>query len=905
MAAATPPPQPPAAGGAAAEARADGRVGASEVRHFWASLGAHELGWLRPHVDSLTSQALAQTRNRISTVDQSNPIWLEAPLKRLRMQMKPLGATAGPTVAGTRPSKKEQLDEERRTYEQIARTLVTWDAGRVRDPEQFVVTLQQVLHHSAQVQPSDTVGGVSLLLHTLARLQIHNPDGLLSCWALVLYEFEELSDQLRPLLELHAQMQDSPHFRRILKIALIFLQELFPRGAVEGFNLYLLGEIQGPFLRDFMAKVAQYDPSGELSQYVALTLRPLAEKALGLVEAGADVEILEELRRRVWLCEQLAASPRTTAPVAAALRGFIQATKDRLEQLRKLDFASLAEFLGFAQESRSLAPRPGAGGIPPPPPMPGHVPGQAPLPPPAGPIPPPPPVPPPSAGQLATLGHLARSSHQPRLFPQKAFVPRRFFRAFCAFCNNMEFYRRNHKRPEYRGYFQPFRVLNYVVDTAPQRSVWSDIKESHLTQLEGDLRDVLQRIRGAAELPTDESRMMALVYMVKDMDTTPFCGEPEEDSVARLRWLIDSAYLLYRHTYRQSAEGDRPRLVQMLCSSFTRAGIDPERRLRVWETILTFHRKREQREAVTAQAQQRLRACMSDRRVLQMLACVVMHARAVDGLEKPAAAAGASSDAESALESCEGVLRRFPLLRLMIDNLFKNYEGVVILESLKQHLPVLVDTRNRLRACVDGLSKEVETLRDELQTASCKRLRRAQHSHRVHLQHAVQRGKESDAEPVRFAVGGRDFALPAAAVPAGSLLGGLIDTDLGVARDPEGRIAVEAVDPEAFSHVARWLTCGALPSGLSSGDWNALKVACDFLGVDSLSRVLVDHDHVYYDKVSCFLSAQGAEATAAPPLDEVADHTLDLLVSLFRRLVNIYDHIDTRTITDMFHQGAL
>eukprot|EP01065_Artemidia_motanka_P047225 TRINITY_DN733_c1_g1_i1.p1 TRINITY_DN733_c1_g1~~TRINITY_DN733_c1_g1_i1.p1 ORF type:complete len:911 (+),score=309.59 TRINITY_DN733_c1_g1_i1:64-2733(+) len=860
-----------------------GPIAAGEISEFWGSLGKHELPWLRHHVDQITADAVQQRRNWISKVGADNPIWLEAPLKRLRMQMR---CAAAPPADGV---KLTPLEDEKLAYDAMAETLLDWDSSRVRDPEQFVVTMQQVLQASSQVQASSEIGGLSLLLHTLQQHNVNNPEMLLTCWGFVMFEFNEFMQQLKPLVDMMKEIT-SPNFVRLLKVVLIFIQEAFPKSPVEGFNLYLLGEVKGPFVRDLVKKITQYDTSGELLAYAGSRLAALTEKCLGLVEfdhMAEDISILRNIQSRVELCRLLRTRARTSPKVVEQIVRFEEVCLRRCN-LEDLTFERMRKFLGFCDETGLMH-----GTVPRPPPPPPAGPG------PAGPaagapaamLPPPPPPPPmPSPGDLDSfLGNLVSVGTQPAQFPKLEFRPQRFFKALRVFCKQVEKYRRMPFSSNYKGRFLPWRITNYINQKVSRDSVWTEIKESHLEQLESELRDVLGRITGAAELPTDEARVGALVYMVKDMDTTPFYQQNETEGVAALRWLIDGAFLLYRATLQGEcgAAPERPRLVQMLCTAFAQAGIDPERRLKVWEVMLTFKQKQQARSETTDRLMKDLRKCFADRRVREVLACTVMHARQVHPGEY------------TATEACRKVLACFPLLRLMVDNLFKNYEGVLVLEGLNKHLIALKDMQVQLKRCRDGLRNDITLVQQELECQDKAKMDDfiAEHSRvaRMRERHATyDRGSD-----VVFSVEGRSFSVPPACIPSDSVLAGLTDSEFGVPRDEAGAIVVASVTPEAFGHVVDWLVRGSLPSGLTACQWNELKMTGNYLNVESLMTALVQHDGVYFGKTGDFMQQLRLQPDDELGVSEEARATLELLSSLLGKLVRIYEHVDTRDVSQM------
>ncbi|KAJ9435325.1 hypothetical protein DIPPA_04849 [Diplonema papillatum] len=124
-------------------------IKASDAARFWEGL-SDELDWLQPHVEDLTADKLRTGRNAAAKVDSSNPIWLEAPLRRLQMQMQGCAA-----LAGLDPREREEA-----VFREIANILKTWDTSQLKDPEQFLVSLQQVLKHTENIQPSAKVGGL-------------------------------------------------------------------------------------------------------------------------------------------------------------------------------------------------------------------------------------------------------------------------------------------------------------------------------------------------------------------------------------------------------------------------------------------------------------------------------------------------------------------------------------------------------------------------------------------------------------------------------------------------------------------------------------------------------------------------------------------------------------------------
>lgn len=848
-----------------------------EVKGFWHSLQDHEPDWIKPHLFGVTAEAVQQVKNGHTKVDGSNPIWLEAPLKRLRMQMARLPGNQ--SAAGGGPT---SLEQERAIYEDIVDTLVSWDSRRVRDPEQFIVTLQHVLSHAYRnsVQGNARLAGLAQLMDVLGQRQLPQVEPLLQAWAFVLYEFDEMRQQLEPLLSFLREVRDSDKLQRLLKIILIYVQDTLPDVPVEGFSLYLLSQFKGSLLREFQARLDANDPDGELREYVQKRLFPLADKAEGLVEAGVDSTVIKDLNDRIKLCEDFLEADDTTPEVKEQIHRFLNDIRGPAAELNQLTMERMATFLGYDQIGRE-GPRLH---IRPPPPLPhmvavGLAPAQAPLPP-----PPPPPGPAPSSAAVILM---RTTDSQPSRCQTLGFFPRKFFRAVRSFCQSI-----TKKQKLYRDDMMkvvPAVIQSYVIREAPQGCVWAIIKNRHLDTLQRDLENLLLRIRATEELQSDEDRLQALVYMVKDLDTTPFVGGTEAGAVAALRWLVDGAYLLYRHSHGKDRFGGR-RLIEQLCDSFTAAGIDPERRLRVWDTMLCFDQRHKQREEMATRVQHDLRACFQDTRVREVLACTVMHARQLDTslpayLQRPV---------NDPMDACQRVLKCFPLLRLMIDNLFKDYKGMLILDGVKQHLPLLKDLKTTLRQCSDDLTAELDMMSEELDGD----LARARNS-LVECQKAASE-EDPDSELMEFSVEGRRFEIRKAQVPVNSFLGGLVHSDIGVSRDEDGRIELEA-DPVAFQHLADWLSRGEVPHGLSSEQWNELKLTGNFLGLESAMELLVGTDHVYLSKVSEFLELVKTKSASSVSLGhpELAQ-SLELLLSLFRRLVDLYDHIDCRALTSMF-----
>lgn len=848
-----------------------------EVRGFWGSLQEHEPDWVKPHLSAVTAETVQQVRNGHTKVDGSNPIWLEAPLKRLRMQMsRPVKDVQGSFFVFAAAGGPTSLEQERAVYEDIVDTLVSWNNRRVRDPEQFIVTLQQVLTHAYKnsVQGNARLAGLAQLMDVLEQRQLPQVEPLLQTWAFVLYEFDEMRQQLEPLLGFLREIQNSDKLQRLLKIILIYVQDTLPDVQVEGFSLYLLSQFKGALLRDFQDRLQSNDPDGELREYVQNRLFPLTDKAYGLVEAGVDNLVIKDMNARIRLCEDFLESDDTTPEVKEQIHRFLDEIRGPAAELNQLTMERMATFLGYDQIGRE-GPRLH---IRPPPPLPHLVAmglvsaPQAPLPP-----PPPPPGPVPSSYMVIQLGTTAS---QPTRSQTLGFLPRKFFIAVRTFCESV-----SRKQKWYPDTLKvaPAVLESYVIREAPQGCVWAIIKNRHLQTLQCDLEDLLLRIRATEELKSDEEKLQALVYMVKDLDTTPFVGGTEAGTVAALRWLVDGAYLLYRHSHGKDRFGGR-RLIEQLCGSFTAAGIDPERRLRVWDTMLCFDQRHKEREETATRVQHDLRACFKDTRVREVLACTVMHARQVD----------ASLPVSDPMDACRRVLKCFPLLRLMIDNLFKDYKGMLILDGVKQHLPLLKDLKTTLRQCSDNITTELDMISQELHGD----LARARDS-LVECQKAASE-EDPDSELMEFSVEGRSFEIRAAQVPVNSFLGGLVHSDIGVSRDEDGRIELDA-DPVAFQHLADWLSRGEVPHGLSSEQWNELKMTGNFLGLESAMELLVETDHVYLSKVSEFLKVVKTKSASSISLgDPELAQSLELLLSLFRRLVDLYDNIDSKALTSMF-----
>ena len=914
-----------------------GKTSVKEISKFWEEIGGQEeVTWLKPHLADLTRDTLKSHKVATAHVDSRNPIWLEAPLRRLCMQMAPQSAAELAGTAPASPSRESARAKEAGVFERVARVLKTWDDAQVKDVEQFLITLQQVLKHSVGVAPSLDYGGMSLLLHVMNTSDIQNRDILLDCWMFARFEFDELAKQLEPLSRFFEEI-NSPSFKRFLKTTLIFLNNQFPDSRTEGFNLYLLGEVDGGLLREMLVQFQRYDPEGTLPQYLSQKLASVAAEASSLIDTGADVTTLEEIRDRIRMCQLLLTMPTTETHVKDQLRAFLDRVEPVVSKLMSLDVNRMAQYLGFGgTRQRGSAPPPptyapgtappppqsATGGVvppppplpaaglfvaatappPPPPPPPVPVAGNPPPPPasttggvipPAPPLAPgaptlaapvapaaavpatvvPPPAPPlPEGGLLAALA----TGPQPRLFPTMKFDSKRFFRSVCEFCKTVARQRREKKvRP---GQFQPWRMKNYLIPAAPVSSLWADIKSEHLQQLEVDITDVLKDIEGTAG-QTDDMKLLTVVYMVKDLDCTP-CGTDSavvERNVARLRWLVDNVYLLYAHTH---AESGNVSLLSRLANLLTSSGFDPRKRLAVWETMLGFGNRFAERAVTTVEANEHLTELLNNSAVRQLLTAVVMHIKQVND--------GALEQEDDPISACAGAARHFALLRTMVDNLCKNYRGIRILDAVDELLPTLMKVQTKLKGTdelfqsyLDTISAELE---DEARTGT-----------------ASPPPMPAGGDTVAFSVEGVIFNVKSACLTPGTILHTLANTTaFSLDDDEEGNVVVEGVSSRAFGYIHVYYETGALPSRLSNEEWNEFKVACNFLVLEDIMYHLVECDHIFYDKLSYFFQDARRNLCSATPVSKEAEETLEVLSGLFRRVSLIYKHIDTRGLTNIF-----
>eukprot|EP01064_Diplonema_japonicum_P015345 TRINITY_DN23068_c0_g1_i1.p1 TRINITY_DN23068_c0_g1~~TRINITY_DN23068_c0_g1_i1.p1 ORF type:complete len:899 (+),score=207.84 TRINITY_DN23068_c0_g1_i1:37-2733(+) len=862
-----------------------------DVTQFWEDL-EHELSWMKPHVQGLTKEQLKERRNQIAKVDDSNPIWLEAPLRRLRMQMTPTDkdGLVAPAVATSREDPKEA---EARAFRKVVDVLSMWDADAVRDPEQFVITLQQVLKHSHGIKASQEVGGMSLLLHVIKQQNVRNAELLLDCWGFVLFEFKEMVAQLSPLVRFMDEMR-TPIFKKFLKTTLIFVKDFFPKERVEGFNLYLLGEVKGALLREMMRNLQKYDPEGTIITYLQEKLYPIAEKALALVETNVDRVMLQDIADKMKFCRMLASGIFTEGCVKLQLTAFLEASKPVVDMLLGFDADEMAKFLGFnpagapvhgvpppAAIAPVVPPAPPVAGVAPPPPPAGSIPVPPPLPPagwtpmsapPATPAvvpPPPPPLPP--AGMLAMLA--SQQGVQPRLFPSKALELKRFFRCMVHLCSTVG---KSTKRAA-KGELQVMRIKNYILPVA-KGGLWKEIKDEHLSQLEQDIQSVLSEIKGTNEMDDEETKLLTLVYMVKDLDATP-CGNEEETekNVAKLRWLVDNIYLLYNHEHAGQGNG----VLMKLTKYFADAGLDPRRRVAVWETIIGFKNKFEERAKTTDEVHNQLDQLVNEDRIRQLLICTLMHGRQIEG-------AGIDEDR---IEACRNVSKHFALLRLMIDNLCKNYRGILILDKVREILPAMLSIQQKLKNNESLLQQELEGIRAELDSDLYKDL---------HVQCRVVKSLVSEAkETKKYVVEGTVFNLNIGNVPETSLLYSLAMTEMPVGADEDGNIELD-IDRRLFGYVATFLNNGELPSALTTDEWNGLKYVVNYLGLENMMSFMVEYDHIYYDKLRLFEIEANRNIASISPVADDAMNTLEVLTALFRRVNMIYEHIDTRSITNIF-----
>eukprot|EP01060_Flectonema_neradi_P013524 TRINITY_DN2028_c6_g1_i2.p1 TRINITY_DN2028_c6_g1~~TRINITY_DN2028_c6_g1_i2.p1 ORF type:complete len:902 (+),score=198.20 TRINITY_DN2028_c6_g1_i2:63-2768(+) len=865
-----------------------------DVAEYWKSLN-EEISWLKPHIADLSREQLKLKKNQICRVDHANPIWLEAPLRRLKMQMQQIEPGARDPAVNKIADPRAA---EEAAFQSICDVIMLWDEDRLRDPEQFVITLGQVLKHSDGIQPSGDVGGMSLLLHVLQKSKIDSVEMLLDSWSFLIFKFQELVDQLQPLLRFVNEIK-SPRFSRFMKVVLIFLQDLFPDRPIEGFNFYLLGQIQGPLLREMISKFDGYDPERELLSYPTEILWPLTEGAVGIVEAGVDETSLLEIRDGMKACRILLEAPSTAGPVKEKLVKFLDSTKDVVEELKDLDLTHVARFLGFTRTREAV---PSGVVLPPPPPpvappvaaVPPAIPGMGVVPlPPAFPPPPPPPTtgggaPPPApplpAGGL--LSNLAAQSTQTHLLPKLHFQPILFFQSILKMCSQIKSYSR---RSPPKGKFHPGRLVNYLLPLA-RNGLWKNIKESHLKALDEDIRAVINEIRGTAELQSDEQKLMTIVYMIKDLDSTPCGGEKETvKNVSKLRWLADNMYVLYGHVHQTVATGQE-NLVNTLTSQFQEIDLDPRKRLAVWEAMLGFGDRFSEQAKTTTDIYNHINDLVSEQKVKQLLMATLMHSRQIEGPR--------STDINR-LEACRSVAKHFALIRMMVDNLCKNYQGIIILDHVKQLLPVMTQVQEKLKEIEIGMSKELELIEEEL--SSNKRDDLLAHTNEMLF--GSDDGDDDD-DWVLFSTAGSDeaFKIRKRDVPPDSLLFSLLDEDSGlpIEKDDKGRIVINEITPTSMGHITAFLSERVPPTHLSTSDWNDLKTATNYLGLDGLMSLLLNKDLIYFDKISSFQHAALRNVNNLSPIAEDSKETLEVLTFLFKKIAVIYEHIDTRSVTSMF-----
>ena len=876
------------------------KVGVKDITQFWEEVGSEDVPWLLPHLTDLTKENLKTRRVETAKVDQNNPIWLEAPLRRLRMLL-------------THSAEKEEqtgvqsaLAVEAAVFARIASNLQNWDASQVKDGEQFVVTLQQVLKHSNGVTPSADYGGLSLLLHVMGESKVANMDLLLDSWVFAMFEFKELVAQLRPLLRFFEEV-NGQEFKRFLKSALIFFQGQLPSVRAEGFNLYLLGEMEGGLLREMLDQFARYDPDQQLATYMARTLRPLAEAAASLIETRTDSTALDEIQSRMDMCRALLACHTTSEGVKAQLATFLAESASVVDELLALDVARMSAFLGFQgvasrvvqgvapapipvgviQPGAVLAPpappQPAQQGIPPPPPMPqGGVYAPAAT---ASVIPEAPPLP--AGGIQATLA----AGPQPKLCPSRRFNAKKFFRAMCSFCRVLDrtLVERKRKVKRAAGLFQPWRVKNYLLAEITPISLWGCIKKEHLEQLEADIGDVVNDIQDIAGSCVT-TKLLTVVYMVKDLDCTPCGADPAviESNVARLRWLVDNIFLLYPHLHGEVCGGV---LYGELTHLFNACGFDPCRRLELWETMLGFNNRFVERSLTTHEANQHLTELVNNPSVKQLLVAVLMHQRQI-GEED-----GEDGNAEDKIDSCKNATRHFALLRAMVDNLCKNYKGIVILDAVENSLPSLLTVESKLKSTQDCLTTDLDAILDELEGDERKRK----------LEAASPSSRQADTDcdvatekMTTFIVEEREFAMNCAKVPACSMLYAMAHTTSFNVDDESGNIPLHDVCAEQFAHITDFYNKGTLPTGLSNVQWNDFKVTCNFLSLEDIMHSLVEEDHIFYDKLTHFFHTAQRNINSVTPVSKDAEDTLEVLSGLFKRITRIYEHIDTRSLTNIF-----
>eukprot|EP01060_Flectonema_neradi_P017427 TRINITY_DN24314_c0_g1_i1.p1 TRINITY_DN24314_c0_g1~~TRINITY_DN24314_c0_g1_i1.p1 ORF type:complete len:910 (+),score=167.47 TRINITY_DN24314_c0_g1_i1:368-2731(+) len=781
-----------------------------------------------------------------------------------------------PVIKRNPPMMIDPLEMEKSIFQDICDTLMMWDDSKLRDTEQFIITLQQVLKHSSGVQPSPEYGGMALLLHVIESTAMKSPQNLLDCWAFATFEFSELVNQLSPLARFMDEMR-RPNFSRFLKTMLIFLQDLFPEKPVEGFNLYLLGEIQGPLLREMDVKFRKYDPEGEILNYIAKTLWPIASGALGIVECGIAEANIAEISTRLSNCRELVDDVDTTPPLREKLLKFLEsAEKIAEEKVFSLKLQELAPYLGFSRAASSrkpvvMQPAPqaalGPGGAPPPPVAPTGG--------------PPPVAPPLPIGGI--MNNVAAGGVQPLLFPKLHFEAPRFFKAVNIMCTRVRQYL---KVSPPKGEFQPWRLVNYMLPVA-SRGLWKDIKEEHLRSLDNAIRSVLNEIKGTAGLQDEEQKLMTLVYMIKDLDPTP-CGDEESTvkNVSRLRWLADSIYVLYAHVHEKVATGDE-NLVNSLTTQLQKVGLDARKRLAVWETMLHFNMKFNLKSKSTTDVCDQLRHLVTEEKVKQLLLATLMHSRKIDG----------EITDESRLDACFAVAKHFALVRTMVDNLCKDYKGIMILDHVRDLLPPMLGVQKKLLDVETGLTNELRLVSSELECDEHIQLRNFTES-------LVRGGDVLDTDVAEFVVPGSEevFRIAKGKIPQNSLLFSLVDDDSGlpVCKDENGRIVIEEVCPTAMQHITNFLNNNTSPSCLTTAQWNDLKIATNYLGVDSLMKLLLNHDLIYFDKLQMFQQEAQRNISSISPIGEDTKDTLNVLTVLFKRITLIYDHIDTRSITNMF-----
>ncbi|KAJ9460112.1 hypothetical protein DIPPA_11208 [Diplonema papillatum] len=1133
-------------------------------------------------------------------------------------------------LAGLDPREREEA-----VFREIANILKTWDTSQLKDPEQFLVSLQQVLKHTENIQPSAKVGGMSLLLHVFndCKLSVADATLLLDTWAFVLFELDELVHQLQPLYDFARELRGEA-FTKFLKTTLIFVGECFPSKRVEGFNLYLLGEMDGPLMREALAAFEKYDPAGSIRRYLTEELAPVAEKASAMITArvvqeafaavsdgvagcmrlrdtreggfpavraeaaafldrkqavlaemkdvgtflcllgpdGQYTTVPARLRRGVatWIsCAQGshagkaglapatatfaanappppppgkglppgppaaassaaqpalsvvskglppppplqgppwvtpgkgfapgAAAPSATQPAlsvvskglppppplqgpppgAAAGKGFApappaatssSATQPAFSAVSKglpppppPPPQPLAVGLGAASAQpvavlpkglplppgltqggaawlppvpppvkamppavwATPAPAPPASTAPPPPPGPPPPPAakatswppQAPVvwatpapappvpvglsavpPPPPGPppppaakampwvptsvaagwatpapappapvstLPPPPPGPPPppappSANQAAfimTALNLAAtwvtpapappvpvqaapsapppapplpgggqqpglaSGIQPKMFPAAEFSARKFSAAVASLCRTARVF--DGRAARFRGDFQPWRIQNYAIPAATH-GLWKDIKIAHLEGLEEQIGRLLDEIEGTAQMGEGETdrKILTLIYMIKDLDATP-CGtsnDASEKTVAKLRWLIDSIYVLYRHLHGSDAVLGQGKMYKMRCLTRVLADlkIDPRKRLAVWETMMSFEKNFEDRSRTTEVVRNSVFVVINEAAVQQLTKAALMHSRRVEGNK---------AVDSNRLEACRKMCKHFALLRTMIDNLCKNYRGVGILDAASKLLPSLLEIQAKLKSSQGELLHELRAIDAELASDGSARLdvklkefppARATTDSIPCLDDLFLKDPSCSAsdpspdaggdgaEETRFRVNGKRYALKTANLPPMSLLAACANTQLSVDSDDEGCCVLDEpmLDDLSFELITRFVNHRELPSCLSTGQWNALKTALNYLNLEQFAEILVDYDYIYYDKIRTFALESNRKVSSASPVPEEATSTLEVLTLLLRNVTRIYDHIDTRSVTSFFH----